>query len=333
MSANDLHSAATGHTAWPIFIVISHHQGLCILFPSAVHFIENTVQASFKWEPLFLCRLVRDYQKGHKGLFMSTWRRSGEFPAGTQLWTSGSVSCCRYHVNVNTWLYIHAFYMKKLILQPVECVIYLIKIYLFCTYSFILVCYCSILYVQINVVMQKFIYPLLFKYPCIYFEHDFFSAGQNLFKKFGLYFFLYLCVYPHTHCLCIACVQNDRYTVGGSEMFDTLTDLVEYYKRKGIEEMSGNWVHFKQVNCAFSCIQVMCIKLISHLVLCHRFNKVNAGEPWKEIFEDYFERREKRRPQIGNITHVFELVLIWPGWWWWCCALRSLACLGLSSLL
>lgn len=32
-------------------------------------------------------------------------------------------------------------------------------------------------------------------------------------------------------------------------MFDTLTDLVEYYKRKGIEEISGNWVHLKQVNC------------------------------------------------------------------------------------
>ncbi|XP_058504629.1 tyrosine-protein phosphatase non-receptor type 6 [Solea solea] len=40
--------------------------------------------------------------------------------------------------------------------------------------------------------------------------------------------------------------QNDRYTVGGSEMFDSLTDLVEFYKRKGIEEISGNWVHLKQ---------------------------------------------------------------------------------------
>lgn len=50
--------------------------------------------------------------------------------------------------------------------------------------------------------------------------------------------------------LIMVCVpfQNDRYTVGGAEMFDTLTDLVEYYKRKGIEEVSGNWVHFKQVN-------------------------------------------------------------------------------------
>lgn len=49
------------------------------------------------------------------------------------------------------------------------------------------------------------------------------------------------------------CVQNDRYTVGGSDMFDSLTDLVDYYKRKGIEEISGNWVHFKQVNWALFC--------------------------------------------------------------------------------
>ncbi|KAM7383286.1 hypothetical protein PAMP_002953 [Pampus punctatissimus] len=40
--------------------------------------------------------------------------------------------------------------------------------------------------------------------------------------------------------------SNDRYTVGGSDMFDTLTDLVDYYKRKGIEEISGNWVFLKQ---------------------------------------------------------------------------------------
>lgn len=50
--------------------------------------------------------------------------------------------------------------------------------------------------------------------------------------------------------LIVSCLlfQNDRYTIGGTELFDTLTDLVEHYKRKGIEEMSGNWVQFKQVN-------------------------------------------------------------------------------------
>ncbi|XP_061919802.1 tyrosine-protein phosphatase non-receptor type 6 [Entelurus aequoreus] len=40
--------------------------------------------------------------------------------------------------------------------------------------------------------------------------------------------------------------QNERYTVGGSDLFDTLSDLVEFYKRSGIQEVSGNWVLLKQ---------------------------------------------------------------------------------------
>lgn len=40
--------------------------------------------------------------------------------------------------------------------------------------------------------------------------------------------------------------QNDRYTVGGSEKFDSLTDLVECYKQKGIEEVSGTMVYLRQ---------------------------------------------------------------------------------------
>ncbi|XP_061772585.1 tyrosine-protein phosphatase non-receptor type 6-like [Nerophis ophidion] len=40
--------------------------------------------------------------------------------------------------------------------------------------------------------------------------------------------------------------QNERYTIGGSDFFDTLSDLVEFYKHKGIEEVSGNWVLLKQ---------------------------------------------------------------------------------------
>lgn len=41
--------------------------------------------------------------------------------------------------------------------------------------------------------------------------------------------------------------QNDRYTVGGKEIFDNLTDLVEHFKRTGIEELSGTMVYLKQV--------------------------------------------------------------------------------------
>ncbi|XP_051788050.1 tyrosine-protein phosphatase non-receptor type 6 isoform X1 [Erpetoichthys calabaricus] len=40
--------------------------------------------------------------------------------------------------------------------------------------------------------------------------------------------------------------QNDRYTVGGTESFETLTDLVEHFKKAGIEEVSGAWVYLKQ---------------------------------------------------------------------------------------
>ncbi|XP_053744325.1 tyrosine-protein phosphatase non-receptor type 6 [Synchiropus splendidus] len=40
--------------------------------------------------------------------------------------------------------------------------------------------------------------------------------------------------------------KNGRYTVGGTEMFDSLADLVEHYKREGIEEVTGNWVYLKQ---------------------------------------------------------------------------------------
>lgn len=56
-------------------------------------------------------------------------------------------------------------------------------------------------------------------------------------------------------------------------MFDTLTDLVEYYKRKGIEEISGNWVYFKQVN-RFSGFS-------SHL---NRFCKQNASGGLLTVF-------------------------------------------------
>uniref|UniRef100_A0A669DVV3 protein-tyrosine-phosphatase n=1 Tax=Oreochromis niloticus TaxID=8128 RepID=A0A669DVV3_ORENI len=44
----------------------------------------------------------------------------------------------------------------------------------------------------------------------------------------------------------IMCQVGAMYTIGGSDMFDTLTDLVEHYKRKGIEEITGNWVFLKQ---------------------------------------------------------------------------------------
>lgn len=81
-------------------------------------------------------------------------------------------------------------------------------------------------------------FPRMHVCPALYL---FVCPALYLFVYPALYLFiqLYVCLFLHA--------QNDRYTVGGSEMFDTLTDLMEFYKRKGIEEISGNWVHFKQV--------------------------------------------------------------------------------------
>lgn len=42
-------------------------------------------------------------------------------------------------------------------------------------------------------------------------------------------------------------LQGERYTVGGSEIFDNLTDLVEHFKKTGIEEASGAFVYLRQV--------------------------------------------------------------------------------------
>ncbi|TRY56464.1 hypothetical protein DNTS_008704, partial [Danionella cerebrum] len=50
------------------------------------------------------------------------------------------------------------------------------------------------------------------------------------------------CRVSHIKIMC----KNDRYSVGGKEDFDTLTDIVEHFKRIGIEELSGTKVTLKQ---------------------------------------------------------------------------------------
>uniref|UniRef100_A0A8C0NXU7 protein-tyrosine-phosphatase n=1 Tax=Canis lupus familiaris TaxID=9615 RepID=A0A8C0NXU7_CANLF len=40
--------------------------------------------------------------------------------------------------------------------------------------------------------------------------------------------------------------EGGRYTVGGAETFDSLTDLVEHFKKTGIEEASGAFVYLRQ---------------------------------------------------------------------------------------
>lgn len=41
-------------------------------------------------------------------------------------------------------------------------------------------------------------------------------------------------------------LQDNRYDVGGGEKFDSLTELIEHYKRNPMVETSGTVVHLKQ---------------------------------------------------------------------------------------
>lgn len=52
-------------------------------------------------------------------------------------------------------------------------------------------------------------------------------------------------------CLLVLLVQDVKYDVGGGERFDTLTDLVEHYKKNPMVEKSGIVVHLKQVHFLF----------------------------------------------------------------------------------
>lgn len=61
-------------------------------------------------------------------------------------------------------------------------------------------------------------------------------------------------------CLLMLPVQDVKYDVGGGERFDTLTDLVEHYKKNPMVEKSGIVVHLKQV-------RIFCFTL----VVCRAF--------------------------------------------------------------
>ena len=43
-------------------------------------------------------------------------------------------------------------------------------------------------------------------------------------------------------------IQNGKFDVGGGEQFDTLSDLVEHYKKNPMVETSGTVVHLRHVS-------------------------------------------------------------------------------------
>lgn len=153
-----------------------------------------------------------------------------------------------------------SFTQSKLLLCPVNCVIYL-KLFACIIFSDIYFWILFFVFIFYMIVLSFFVI----------------LTGQYIFWNFIVIFpphYLTLCV--HSDILYVSvCVQNDRYTVGGSDMFDTLTDLVEHYKRKGIEEITGNWVYLKQVSWIY--LHKLCT--VEKTMYCRK----NKSE-WVELF-------------------------------------------------
>ncbi|XP_021251553.1 tyrosine-protein phosphatase non-receptor type 6 isoform X2 [Numida meleagris] len=98
--------------------------------------------------------------------------------------------------------------------------------------------------------------------------------------------------------------ENGRYTVGGTEKFDSLADLVEHFKKTGIEEVSGSFVYLKQ---PYYATRVNAADIENRV---HELNKKSLSEEtskagfWEEFdslqkqeAKQLFDRHEGQRPE------------------------------------
>ncbi|XP_075759720.1 tyrosine-protein phosphatase non-receptor type 6 isoform X2 [Pelodiscus sinensis] len=98
--------------------------------------------------------------------------------------------------------------------------------------------------------------------------------------------------------------ENGRYTVGGAERFDSLADLVEHFKKTGIEEVSGSYVYLRQ---PYYATRVNAADIESRV---HELNKQSPAEEmskagfWEEFdslqkqeAKHLYDRHEGQRPE------------------------------------
>ncbi|XP_056458305.1 tyrosine-protein phosphatase non-receptor type 6 isoform X1 [Gadus chalcogrammus] len=98
----------------------------------------------------------------------------------------------------------------------------------------------------------------------------------------------------HIKILC----QSERYTVGDTTFYDSLTDLVEHYKKVGIEEISGHWVHLKQ---PFYTTRVNAADIDTRVRLLDQMAKnpeENPGEKSKAGFWEEFDALQKLEAKV-----------------------------------
>uniref|UniRef100_A0A6I8NDQ3 Tyrosine-protein phosphatase non-receptor type n=1 Tax=Ornithorhynchus anatinus TaxID=9258 RepID=A0A6I8NDQ3_ORNAN len=98
--------------------------------------------------------------------------------------------------------------------------------------------------------------------------------------------------------------EGGRYTVGGSETFDSLTDLVEHFKRTPIEEASGAFVYLRQPYYATRVNAADIENRVLELNKKHEAQETAKAGFWEEFeslqkqeVKNLYERQEGQRPE------------------------------------
>ncbi|XP_039278631.1 tyrosine-protein phosphatase corkscrew [Nilaparvata lugens] len=100
--------------------------------------------------------------------------------------------------------------------------------------------------------------------------------------------------------------QDNKYDVGGGEKFETLSDLIEHYKRNPMVETSGTVVHLKQ---PFNATRINASGIDSRVKELQKENGQSAGKAgfWEEFeslqqqeCKHLFSRKEGQKPENRN---------------------------------
>ncbi|XP_066470402.1 tyrosine-protein phosphatase non-receptor type 6 isoform X2 [Tiliqua scincoides] len=98
--------------------------------------------------------------------------------------------------------------------------------------------------------------------------------------------------------------EKGRYTIGGTEMFGSLTDLVEHFKKTGIEEASGSYLYLRQ---PFNATRVNAADIedrVQELNKRSQMEEAAKGGFWEEFdslqkqeTKNLYDRHEGQRPE------------------------------------
>jgi tyrosine-protein phosphatase non-receptor type 11 len=82
---------------------------------------------------------------------------------------------------------------------------------------------------------------------------------------------------------------NNKFDVGGGEAFESLSDLIEHYKKNPMVETSGTVVHLKQ---PFNATRILADSIESRVKILSKENVSNNGKAgfWEEF--EYLQQQE-----------------------------------------